>query len=653
MVWRAGEKVGQYEIISELGRGGMATVYKAHHTHLDRIVAIKVMHQSYADDNNFIERFNREARIVANLEHPHIVPVFDYNEYNGMPYLVMKFVQGRSLKELLIKRPPSLDQIIHIMTAIGKATTYAHSKGVLHRDIKPSNIIIDSENIPYLADFGLARIAAAGESTMSADVLLGTPYYMSPEQAKGVKDLDHRSDLYSLGIVLYELVVGQVPFSSPTPLAVIQDHINTPLPRPSQINPDTPPQIEAVLRKALAKSPDARYGSADEMMIDFAQAVENEGLSELAEDRKNVADDSLARWRSAYIKHTEEKQLRHNTIDEADSLAGPIRNLASPSIIEDIQGDSQVYNFESASIKHQTSNYIPQPKPKNEVITSTLVRHEPNSRFWIMLGVGIILLSLFLIVAVILNTSNTFLEMAEIVQDIETVTTCKQTPTGLLSELPQVLDDRANINNNALPYLNRACQQYNNGEMITARRTLQTGYEFAGDKLRYLANSVTIADSAQDRTGAIAYGILFWEMTVDSEIEQDQTANIIMTRYLYEQSLEAEDIHMPRAVNNSSRFSEFLPDGVAQAIIRSPISHILLTNHYVENERAGLAKVVIDTWDEATHNLLIGKLVEARYNMLISQKDIAKTLLNELVETSTTPAWIVTIAQDLLIDIEE
>ena len=175
MNWRAGEQVGQYEIISELGRGGMATVYKAYHALLDRQVAIKVMHQSFIDDNNFTERFKREAQIVARLEHPHIVPVYDYSEYQGMPYLVMKIIQGRSLKQTLFKSPPTLDEIIHIMTAVADATTYAHNKGVLHRDIKPSNIVIDTDNVPYLADFGLARIVSAGESTMSADVLLGTP----------------------------------------------------------------------------------------------------------------------------------------------------------------------------------------------------------------------------------------------------------------------------------------------------------------------------------------------------------------------------------------------------------------------------------------------------------------------------------------------
>jgi serine/threonine protein kinase len=288
-----GQQVGPYQIIGQLGQGGLATVYKAYHARLDRYVAIKMMHQAFQGDASFLARFEREAQIVAKLEHAHIVPVYDYDEHEGQPYLVMKFVEGRTLKNLLSERPLTLQEILDIMTPIANALTYAHQRGVLHRDIKPSNIILDKEGVPYLTDFGLARIAQAGESTMSQDVMLGTPQYISPEQARGEKNLDARTDIYSLGVVLYELVVGRVPFSGDTPYAIVHDHIFTNLPLPSSINSEIPPQIEAVLLKALAKPPADRYASAVDMMNAFRLGVTEAGLTTLSPERGSVIGDAL------------------------------------------------------------------------------------------------------------------------------------------------------------------------------------------------------------------------------------------------------------------------------------------------------------------------------------------------------------------------
>jgi tRNA A-37 threonylcarbamoyl transferase component Bud32 len=285
MPFAEGQVVGPYQIISQLGQGGMATVYKAYHARLDRYVAIKIMHQAFQGDTAFLARFEREAQIVAKLEHPHIVPVYDYNEHEGQPFLVMKFVEGRTLKNLLSERPLALHPILDIMTPIASALTYAHRQGVLHRDIKPSNIILDQAGVPYLTDFGLARIAQAGESTMSHDVILGTPQYISPEQARGEKNLDVRTDIYSLGIVLYELVLRRVPFRGDTPYAIVHDHIYSDPPLPSSINPGIPPQVEAVLLKALAKTPADRYSSAVEMVEAFRQVVLDTGLTDLSQER--------------------------------------------------------------------------------------------------------------------------------------------------------------------------------------------------------------------------------------------------------------------------------------------------------------------------------------------------------------------------------
>jgi serine/threonine protein kinase len=288
-----GQTLGPYQIIGQLGQGGMATVYKAYHAKLDRYVAVKVMHPAFKDDGNFLARFEREAQIVAKLEHAHIVPVYDYAEHDGQPYLVMKFIEGRTLKRILSAAPPTLDDILSILTPIAAALTYAHKQGVLHRDIKPSNIVLDNSNVPYLTDFGLARIAQAGESTMSADMILGTPQYISPEQARGEKNLDYHTDLYSLGVILYEMVVGRVPFNADTPYAIVHDQIYTDLPLPSKLNPEVPPPVEVVLLKALAKNPSDRFGSATEMIDAFRKAAAESGLKALNPERNKVAEAKL------------------------------------------------------------------------------------------------------------------------------------------------------------------------------------------------------------------------------------------------------------------------------------------------------------------------------------------------------------------------
>ncbi len=278
MPFMQGETVGAYKIIEQLGQGGMATVYKAYHAALDRYVALKVLHPDLNGDSTFTARFQREARLIAKLEHPHIVPVHDFAEYNQYPYLVMKFIEGETLSARLKRSPLTSAEINDVVDAVGSALAYAHEQGVLHRDVKPSNVLIATDGYVYLADFGLARIAQAGESTMSSDAILGTPQYISPEQAVGKKDLDEGTDIYSFGMMLYEMVVGRVPFNADTPFSIIYDHIYTPLPLPHTINPSVPESVENVLLKALAKERADRYGTVPELVTAFKSAWETAGV---------------------------------------------------------------------------------------------------------------------------------------------------------------------------------------------------------------------------------------------------------------------------------------------------------------------------------------------------------------------------------------
>lgn len=278
MSFTVGENVGPYRIIEQLGQGGMATVYKAYHASLDRYVALKVLHPAFHQDQTFTMRFQREARVVARLEHQNIVPIYDYAEHEGRPYLVMKYIEGDTLKARLNKGPLTAEEIERVVNSVGYALAYAHRQGILHRDIKPSNVMIANDGTMYLADFGLARIAEAGESTMSSDSIMGTPQYISPEQAMGKKDLDAGTDIYSFGVMLYEMVVGRVPFTSDTPFSIIHDHIYTPLPLPMSVNPNVPEPVQRVLLKALAKDRADRYATTEELIKAFKDAWNEAGV---------------------------------------------------------------------------------------------------------------------------------------------------------------------------------------------------------------------------------------------------------------------------------------------------------------------------------------------------------------------------------------
>ena len=270
-----GQMLGPYRIINQVGKGGMATVYKAYQPSVDRYVAIKVLPSQLAESREFATRFQQEARIIAKLEHPHILPVFDYGESDGVAYFVMRYMDAGTLKEKMIEgRPLPLNEINRLFTQLADALSYAHGHGVVHRDLKPANVLIDSRGNIFLTDFGIAKILESASPRLTqTDAIMGTPAYISPEQAQG-HTVDQRSDIYSLGIILYEMVTGSVPFTAETPLAVLFKHISDPLPPPSLVKPDIPPSIEQVILKALAKDPRDRFATAAEFVKAWERALQ-------------------------------------------------------------------------------------------------------------------------------------------------------------------------------------------------------------------------------------------------------------------------------------------------------------------------------------------------------------------------------------------
>ena len=270
-----GQMLGHYQIIEQIGEGGMATVYKAYQPSMDRNVAIKVLPSQLAESAEFTKRFQQEARIIAKLEHPHILPVFDYGESDGITYLVMRYLDAGTLRDRMEKgRPLPLDEIDRLFTQLASALNYAHSYGIIHRDLKPSNALIDSQGNLFLTDFGIAKLLESASPRLTqTDAIMGTPAYISPEQAQATK-VNQRSDIYSLGIILYEMVTGRVPFVAETPLAVILQHVSDPLPPPSSLKPDIPEAIEKVILKALAKDPVDRFATVSEFLTAWKNALE-------------------------------------------------------------------------------------------------------------------------------------------------------------------------------------------------------------------------------------------------------------------------------------------------------------------------------------------------------------------------------------------
>jgi serine/threonine-protein kinase len=249
----------------------MAAVFKAYDPHFQRDVALKILPREFLHDPTFRTRFAREAQTIAALDHPAIVPVYDFGEEAGQPYLVMRYLPGGSLTDRLKQGPLFFAETVRIITRLAPALDEAHKLGVIHRDLKPDNILFDHRNEPFMTDFGIAKLSEERGSLTTGGLIIGTPGYMSPEQANG-DELDGRSDIYSLGIIIFEMLTGKLPYTANTPIGLIMQHITQPIPNILEINPDLPPTCESIIAQAIAKEPDKRYATATALATALAEA---------------------------------------------------------------------------------------------------------------------------------------------------------------------------------------------------------------------------------------------------------------------------------------------------------------------------------------------------------------------------------------------
>jgi serine/threonine protein kinase len=278
------QQLGKYEILEKLGNGGFGTVFKARDTVLDRPVAVKILHPYLVGQTGFIKRFYREARSAAKLEHPHIVPIYEVGEAEGRHFIVMRYLEGEPLNSLLAEAgdPLSIRESLGILEDVASALDYAHSKGIVHRDVKPSNIFVTS-NGAVLGDFGIVRVLDDASRVTATGQALGTPEYMAPEQIKG-EDVDARTDIYALGVVAYEMLTGQVPFTGTTPFAIQEGHVHRAFTPPQTLNPQLPAAVNSVFEQVLAKSQEHRYAQT----WDFVQSLReaSAGFASSSESRE-------------------------------------------------------------------------------------------------------------------------------------------------------------------------------------------------------------------------------------------------------------------------------------------------------------------------------------------------------------------------------
>ena len=315
----------RYEILERIGGGGMADVYKAYCKRLDRIVAVKVLKQEFVDDKDFVGKFKRESHSAAKLTHPNIVNVFDVGDEvvdgKQIYYIVMEYIDGKTLKEVIQEAGHlSVNKSLYYLKEMADAIAVAHKNNIVHRDIKPQNIMVTNEDTIKVTDFGIAKAANNATVTAGNDIL-GSVYYFSPEQARG-KSTDERSDIYSLGIVFFEMLTGKVPFDADNPISIALKQVQESMPRPSSINPSIPAELDRIILKMTEKEPAKRYSSIKELMSDVNSSdLKKRGLASEDSDNTVILPNQNEFARAEYDKSkkaSDQKQIRRSTVKSPD-----------------------------------------------------------------------------------------------------------------------------------------------------------------------------------------------------------------------------------------------------------------------------------------------------------------------------------------------
>jgi len=295
----SGKTLGQYQMIESIGSGGTAQIYRAYQPSVKREVVVKVLSPSFQDDPGFVQRFTQEVDVIAHLQHPHIIPVYDFGEQDGDVFIVMAYMRGGTLADRIDQSQGGLpdEETIRLFDLIAEGLDYAHSRDIVHRDLKPNNILMDEGDNPYLADFGLAKFTE-GKIELTNTMMTGTAAYMAPEIARQGKSTK-RADIYALGIMLFEMLTGKLPYQGETPYNILSAHVNQPIPKIHEFRPDLPEAMQAVIDKAIAKEPEHRFASATEMAVAFKAALnvpKSDSVIEKQDQPKSKNEASFPRW---------------------------------------------------------------------------------------------------------------------------------------------------------------------------------------------------------------------------------------------------------------------------------------------------------------------------------------------------------------------
>jgi len=357
------KKIDRYEIKSELGRGGMATVYLGYDDRFERDVAIKVLPAEFLHDPQFSVRFHREAKTIATLEYPAIVPVYDVGEADGLPYFVMRYMDGGSLDDVLEKRDLSLKEAARIINIIAPALDEAHRRGIIHRDLKPGNILFDHANQPYLSDFGIAKTSDA-QTNVTGSAIIGTPAYMSPEQAQG-KTIDGRSDLYTLGAIVYRMLTGARPYEGDTPMSMAIKHITEPPPDILQDKIDLPVALSSFIYRAMAKDPDERFQTAVEFADELNYIAKNENTAPDKTSLSRTRISSPPRVAKKDVSKAAPKKKKTGWIiaGAAIILLGGLGGLSKFIFAADVPAQTATPTADTISISPATEPALPEASP--------------------------------------------------------------------------------------------------------------------------------------------------------------------------------------------------------------------------------------------------------------------------------------------------